>query len=122
VPDVILVEGIRVAAALGVTHGERVLRRPVLIDLRLERDLSRAGASDRLAHTIDYARVYQLVEKVASGREHRLVEALAERIASALLDELPIERCSVSVRKQAPLSGPVAFAGVSIERTRSGDG
>jgi dihydroneopterin aldolase len=98
VPDEILVEGIRVAAALGVTHGERVLRRPVLIDL------------------------YQLVEKVASGREHRLVEALAERIASALLDELPIERCFVRVRKQAPLSGPVAFAGVSIERTRPGDG
>ncbi len=34
--DAILLEGIQVPAALGVTAGERRLRRPVLLDLEVE--------------------------------------------------------------------------------------
>ena len=41
--DVILLEGIQVPAALGVTAAERRMRRPVLLDLEVERDLRAAG-------------------------------------------------------------------------------
>ena len=52
VSDVILLEGIQVPAALGVTVAERRMRRPVALDLEVEYDLSAAGRSDRIGRTI----------------------------------------------------------------------
>jgi dihydroneopterin aldolase len=99
VRDVILLEGVQIPAALGVTAAERRMRRPVRLDVELERDLRAAGRSDKIANTIDYQRVYDAIERVAAGQDHRLVEALAERIAAALLAELPVEAVTVTVRK-----------------------
>jgi dihydroneopterin aldolase len=117
--DVILLEGIEVPAALGVSQAERKLRRPVCIDLALECDLRSAGRSDRLSNTTDYAEIYRAVEQVACGREHRLVEALAERIAEALLSRFALEACTVTVRKPTPMAGNLRFAGVRIHRTKT---
>jgi dihydroneopterin aldolase len=118
-PDVILLEGIEVPAALGVSKGERRLRRPVRIDLELECDLRRSGRSDRLAHTTDYGEIYRAVEEVAATGEHRLVEALAERISHALLARFPLEACTITVRKLSPIAGNLRFAGVRVTRTKN---
>jgi dihydroneopterin aldolase len=118
VPDVILLEGVQIPAALGVTAAERRMRRPVRLDVELERDLRAPGRSDRIASTIDYKAVYDTIEKVAAGHDHRLVEALAERIAAALLAELDVDAVTVSVRKSRPFAGVVEYAGVRIRRER----
>jgi dihydroneopterin aldolase len=118
VSDSILLDRIEVPAALGVSAGERRLRRPVSVDLELRLDLERAGRSDRLAHTIDYGEIYRTVEEVAGSREHRLVEALAERVADALLRSFPIEACTVTVRKPRPVAGSLRSAGVRITRRK----
>ena len=118
-PDVILLEGIEVPAALGVSRGERRMRRPVRIDLELECDLGRSGRSDRLVHTTDYGEIYRAVEEVAATGEHRLVEALAERISEVLLSRFPLEGCTVTVRKLSPVAGSLRFAGVRIHRAKS---
>ena len=117
--DVILLEGIEVPAALGVSSAERRMRRLVCIDLEIECAPSRAGRTDSLAHTIDYGEIYRAVEEVACTREHRLVEALAERVADDLLSRFPIEACTVVVRKPTPVAGSLRFAGVRIRRTKS---
>ncbi|MFQ5512908.1 MAG: dihydroneopterin aldolase [Myxococcota bacterium] len=119
--DVILLEGLEVPAALGVSKAERSLRRPVRIELELEVDLRRSGQSDRLVHTIDYGEIYRTVEEVAGGREHRLVEALAERIAQVLLTRYPLEACTVTVRKHAPVAGNLRRAGVRVRRGKGHD-
>ena len=116
--DAILIEGIQVPAALGVSEGERALRRPVRIDLELLRDLSVSGGSDELDDTVDYAQVYETVAKVAGGREHRLVEALGERIVEALFENFPIDAVRIEIRKLAPVAGSLKHAGVRLERSR----
>lgn len=117
-PDVILLDGVEVPAALGVTRAERGLRRPVRIDLEVHFDLRRAGRSDRVGNTIDYGAIYDAVCEVAGQQEHRLVEALAERIATALLAGFPITACTVTVRKPTPLAGNLREAGVRIHREK----
>ncbi len=119
--DVIVLDGIEVPAALGVTRAERRLRRPVRIDLEVEFDLRRCGESDRIGHTIDYGAIYDAACRVAQEQEHRLVEALAERIATALLAGFPIAACTVSVRKPTPLAGNLREAGVRIHRRKERD-
>jgi dihydroneopterin aldolase len=118
VKDVILLHGIQVPAALGVTAGERRLRRPVLLDLEVESDLRAAGRSDRIGDTFHYKRIFEVVEDVASSYEHKLVEALADRIARAVLEKFEAEAVSVSVRKPTPIAGVLQYAGVRIRRTR----
>lgn len=117
--DAIVLQGIEVPAALGVSKAERDMRRPVAIDLELACDLERSGKSDRLRDTIDYGDLYRTVEQVAGTQEHRLVEALAERIATALLDGYPLLACTVRIRKRGPVAGNLRWAGVRITRTRA---
>ena len=116
--DVILLQGIQVPAALGVTAAERRSRRPVLLDLEVESDLRRAGRSDRIGDTLHYKRIFEVVEDVAGNHEHKLVEALADRIARAVLGKFDAEAVTVSVRKPTPIAGVLQYAGVRIRRTR----
>ena len=116
--DLILLQGIQVPAALGVTAAERRSRRPVLLDLEVEGDLRSAGRSDRIGDTLHYKRIFEVVEDVAGNHEHKLVEALADRIARAVLGKFDAEAVTVSVRKPTPIAGVLQYAGVRIRRTR----
>jgi 7,8-dihydroneopterin aldolase/epimerase/oxygenase len=116
--DVILLEGIQIPAALGVTAAERRVRRPVLLDLEVGRDLRAAGRSDRIRHTLHYKRIFEVVEDVAANQEHRLVEALGDRIARAVLAKFDAEWVTVTVRKPTPIAGVLQHAGVRVTRRR----
>lgn len=116
--DRILLEGIQVPAALGVTSAERRMRRPVLLDLEVFRDLRGAGRSDRIGQTLHYGRIYDVVADVASNIEHKLVEALAERIARAVLSKFDADAVTVTVRKPKPIAGVLEYTGVRISRRR----
>ena len=115
-PDTILIEGIQIPAALGVTKAERRMRRPVLLDLEIGRDLSTAGRSDHIRHTLHYGHIYEVVEDVAANQEHKLVEALGERIADAILAKFDAEWVTVTVRKPKPISGVLDHVGIRITR------
>lgn len=116
--DVILLEGIQVPAALGVTAAERRGRRPVLLDVEVERGLERAGRTDRIGDTLHYKRIFEVVEDVASNQQHKLVEALGDRIARAVLGKFDADAVTVTVRKPTPIAGVLQYAGVRVRRTR----
>lgn len=116
--DVILLEGIQIPAALGVTAAERRMRRPVTLDLEVACDLRAAGASDRIGQTVHYKRIFEVVEDVAGNQEHKLVEALGERIAAAILDKFGVDAVTVTVRKPKPIAGVLDYAGIRITRRR----
>jgi dihydroneopterin aldolase len=116
--DTIFLEGIQIPAALGVTAAERQMRRPVTLDIELERDLRGAGRSDSIRQTVHYKRVFEVVEDIASSYEHKLVEALGERIAEAVLGKFDVDAVTVTVRKPKPIAGVLEYAGVRIRRER----
>jgi len=116
--DTILLEGIQIPAALGVTAAERRMRRPVTLDLMLETDLRAAGQTDRIQQTIHYKRVFEVVEDVAGNQEHKLVEALGQRIADAVLGKFDVDAVTVTVRKPKPIAGVLDYAGIRIRRSR----
>ena len=115
----ILLEGIQVPAALGVTVAERRMRRPVRLDLEIARDLRAAGRSDSIRQTIHYKRIFEVVEDVAGNQQHKLVEALADRIARAVLGKFDADSVTVTVRKPTPIAGVLESAGVRVTRNRS---
>lgn len=94
------------------------MRRPVLLDLEVETDLGRAGRTDRIGDTLHYKRIFEVVEDVAGNQAHKLVEALAERIAEAVLAKFDAGAVTVTVRKPKPIAGVLEHAGVRIRRPR----
>jgi dihydroneopterin aldolase len=117
--DKILLVGAQFFARHGVSDDEQRLGGRYVVDVELQRDLSRAAASDNLADTISYAEVYATVREIIEGKSFRLIEALAEQIAQTLLARYAAEMVMVRVKKQPPpLDGMVDSAGVEITRHR----
>ena len=58
------------------------------------------------------------MEDVASNQQHKLVEALGDRIARAVLEKFEADAVTVTVRKPTPIAGVLQYAGVRIYRTR----
>lgn len=119
--DRIIMSGMEFYGYHGVLPGERELGQPFIIDLEISCDLRDAGESDDLAKTVDYSRVFEMVKGIVTGEPFRLIEALAERIAGAVLADYPVAGVLVRVRKpHAPLKG--TFSYVAVEVTRGGEG
>jgi dihydroneopterin aldolase len=118
--DLIELRGLRLAGVVGVLPHEQAQAQPLEVDLDLRLDLSVAGRSDDLGDTADYGALCDVVEKVVTTTSYALLEALAEHLASALLEaDLRIDEVSVAVRKlRPPVAQQLSTSGVRITRAR----
>ena len=117
-PDRIHIRDLRLRCILGVHERERRAPREVVINITLYTDLRRAGASDRVEDTIDYACVSRRVGEVVEGSAYFLVERLAERVAEVCLELPAVRRVRVLVEKPAALPR-TRTVGVEIVRSPS---
>ena len=121
--DKIILKGIRFHGYHGVAEAERQLGQKYEIDLELTTDLSAAGKTDDLTHTIDYAQVVQRVIEIGTQQSFQLFEAIAETIAEAILAQFQIEDVRITVKKLSPPIKPtLTYAGVEIYRKRNPNG
>jgi dihydroneopterin aldolase len=119
--DTVFLEGMRFYGYHGVNPEERTLGQRFRVDVELTADLRAAGRSDDLRDTINYSAVYKRVRAIVEGPPRALIEAVAEEIAMALLDEFAASRVVVTVQKpEVALRGAMLDAsGVRIERSRA---
>ncbi len=98
---------------------EREVPQPFEVDVELVLDLARAGIEDDLAMTVDYGKVYDLVQLTVEAASYRLLETMAEAISRDVLAAFPVDEVVIRVRKPAvQLGGPLDYAGVEIRRRR----
>jgi dihydroneopterin aldolase len=120
VTDRIEIRDLRATGVHGVLPEEQERAQPFSLDIVAWLDMDRAQESDDLADTVDYGALAQAAADVVSGRSYRLLEALAGRLASALLITDPrLEAVEVTVRKlRPPLALDVGSTGVRVRRAR----
>lgn len=118
--DKLTLKGINFYGYHGTTAAERKKGREFQADVAVFCDLRKAGKSDKLADAVDYKKIYDIVLRVQSVRKYHLIEALAEKIAFALLEEFgTVNEVSVRVRKPGPpVGGPVDYAEAEITRKK----
>jgi dihydroneopterin aldolase/2-amino-4-hydroxy-6-hydroxymethyldihydropteridine diphosphokinase len=117
--DSITLRGISAQGTHGVLDFEHEKPQTFSVDAQLFVDLSKAGASDDLADTVDYGQIAARIVGIIKGPHVDLIEALAARIADSILQTSAIRRVIVTVHKpQAPLKVPFDDVAVSIERSR----
>jgi dihydroneopterin aldolase len=102
----------------GVFPEENKLGQQFYVDLELSLPLEQAGRSDSLEYTVNYAEIYDTVQSIVEQKTYRLIEALAENIASVLLQTYTsINEITVRVIKPNP-PFRIFFEGVTVEITR----
>lgn len=84
---------------VGVPDEERAKPQRLLINLEMQYDLQLAGDTDDLKNTIDYFAVVQRILGLGKGREWKLIEALAEEIATIVLKEFSTDSVVIEVKK-----------------------
>lgn len=119
VGDAIELRGLRLTALCGVLPEEQERPQPIEVDLDLRLDLTEAGRSDDLAHTVDYATVLAEAESVVAAERFALLERLAARLADTCLQHARVASVTVVVRKLRPLvPQQLATTGVRLTRSR----
>lgn len=115
--DRIALHGMEFHARHGVHASEAEFGARFVVDVELEVQV-RGG--DLLEETVDYSRVYSLVESRVTETRFRLIETLAVDLAERLLSGfLSVTSLTVRVHKpHAPLPGIVRDVFVEVTRRR----
>lgn len=105
----------------GVLKEETKLGQTFRVSLILGLSTKKAGISDSVEDTVSYADVYETVKEIVEGKPFKLIEALAEKIASEVLTGYPLlEEVTVKlIKPNPPILGHYDSVAVEIERKRS---
>ena len=111
----VFVRDLELMARVGIFEVEKryVQRIVVSVDLAVVDDYD--GTSDRLEDVVDYGRIVAAIRTIVDGEHFHLIETLAERIASASLEDRRILSIRVTIEKPDILPG-CRSVGIAIER------
>ena len=116
--DKIMIDSLEIFANHGVLKEENVLGQKFVIDAVLFCDTRRAGITDNIENSVNYAEVCKLIEREMQSSTFNLIEAAAERIAEQILLEYEaVREVTVTVKKPwAPILMSVDTVKVEITR------
>lgn len=116
--DVVFVKGLKVEAVIGVYDWERAINQPILIDIALETDISRAAVSDEVKDALNYKAVCDDVSAWCKEIQAELLEYLAGQLADRLIANYSCKTVTLSVAKPTAIAQADAV-GVQITRHAS---
>ena len=117
--DKIRIDDIKIFAYHGVLPEEKKNGQYFYVSAELRLDLKKAGISDKLKCTVNYAEVTDLIQDTFVETNYDTIEAAAEAVLEAILNNYSIiKSATIKVRKpDAPIDAE--FRDVSVEITRS---
>ncbi|MBC3764840.1 dihydroneopterin aldolase [Neptunicella marina] len=114
--DKIVIEGLQIESLIGVYDWERTAKTALFVDLTLEVDLYKAGQSDDVNDTLDYAKVAELVCEVAAKSKFELLEALAESIISHIFAQFNCHQVELKLSKPGILPNASNVAVIIVRK------
>lgn len=118
--DKIYLKGLSFYGYHGLFPEENRLGQRFEVDVELFVSLKKAGQTDNMKHSIDYGMVHDIVKEIVTGEPKNLIEAVAESIATELLESFPVlTACVIEVIKpHPPIEGHYDAVSVRIKRER----
>lgn len=119
--DRIRLQNMRFYGFHGTSAAEKETGRRYEVDCELFLNLSIPGKSDKLSDTVNYARIYDIIENLMEETHYALIEAIAEDIAEHILQDDRVAKAVVRVRKMIPpIPGNLDYIEVELTRERTG--
>jgi 7,8-dihydroneopterin aldolase/epimerase/oxygenase len=115
--DRVFLNGLSVHGKHGVMPRERKVEQEFIVDIVATVDTTAAAASDTLDDTVDYVRFRDIAEHVIKTESHYLIERVADRIATRIMEDARIQEISITIQKPAVL--PNGIPGITITRARA---
>jgi phosphoglycolate phosphatase/dihydroneopterin aldolase len=114
--DLIRIVDLAVEAHIGVPEEERRHAQRLLISLEISvATISHAAKTDDISRTVNYYDVAQRIRLVATRRPRKLIETLAEEIATELIKTYPMQKLALEIKKF--ILPDTQYVSVRIERT-----
>lgn len=114
--DKVFIEGLEVETLIGIYDWERRIRQTLVFDIEMAFDNTIPAASDDIADTLNYKAVSKRITGFVQESGFGLVETLAERVATILLEEFPVRHVRLKLSKPGAVRG-ARNVGVIIERS-----
>lgn len=97
--DEIHIEQLEVSSVIGVSEHERKTPQRLTINLSFWPHLQTRDMTDKIGHTVNYAIVAEETQRFVHDQPVNLIETLADRLAAHLLQNFPIQKITVEIRK-----------------------
>lgn len=116
--DKIKIKDLELYCRHGVYPEENALGQKFLFSVIMETDTRRAGRTDDLDASVNYGEVCHFIKDFMEEHTYKLLEAVLENLAEAILLEWPqIRHITLEVKKPwAPVGLPLETVAVEIER------
>ncbi|MEI8130216.1 MAG: dihydroneopterin aldolase [bacterium] len=113
----IFITDLVVSARIGHLAHERGAHQPLVINVAVWTDITRALESHDLGDTVDYVAIQKGILQLVAEREYVLIESLADDIVSLCFSHARVSKTSVRIEKpnKFPESKSV---GIELERER----
>lgn len=115
--DQIHIEGLEVLARMGVSDEERASAQRLIFNITFWPRGRAVMLDDDIARTVNYAAVCAEAKTFVEARADRLIETLADALATHLLAVFEIRRITIQLRKF--ILPEVEFISVTVTRERS---
>jgi 7,8-dihydroneopterin aldolase/epimerase/oxygenase len=109
------IEQLKVLARVGVPQAERAKRQRLVLNITLWPMSDLRDIQDAIARTVDYSVVCQEAKQFLSRQAPKLIETLANDLASHLLSKFRIRKVSVEIRKF--VLKDAAYASVTVAQS-----
>jgi dihydroneopterin aldolase len=117
--DIIKLTNMVFYAHHGYYKAERELGQRFELDIEVECDLKPASENDDLKSTVDYRKIYSIAKDTFENYKFKLLESVAERISTQILESSTVFSVLIRVRKpHVPLRGFLDHIEIEIKRTR----
>jgi len=100
---IIRIKNLRLRTIIGIYDWERTHEQDVVINAEIEFDGTRAAATDKIEHTLDYKDLNKKIITLVEGSKFFLVEKMAQEILNLILKEPQVKNARVEVDKPAVL-------------------
>lgn len=115
--DCIRIQRLEVQAHIGVADEERISPQRLTFDIAIWPAQPFHQLQDDIDRAVNYAAVCGAVQRFVAGRCDKLIETLADALASHLLEAFAIRRVGVELRKY--ILPEVEFVSVTVTRERA---
>ncbi len=118
--DIVFIHALQIETVIGIYDWERKIRQKISLDIEMATDIAKAAKSDNIDDALSYKTVAKRLIDFVEESEFELVEALAEKICSIIMEEFEVPWVKLTLHKPGAVRGSKSV-GVIIERGQRSD-
>ncbi len=118
--DIVFIHALQIETVIGIYDWERKIRQKISLDIEMATDIAKAAKSDNIDDALSYKTVAKRLIDFVEESEFELVEALAEKICSIIMEEFAVPWVKLTLHKPGAVRGSKSV-GVIIERGQRSD-